>query len=131
MKIYLAAMYSLKDTIKKYAKQLEEAGHEVTSGWLRERTDSQVDLYDVSERFSREHAIADLEDIDEADALVLFTVKPIQKTKRGGRHTEFGYALAKHKKLFVIGPRENIFHSLPEIECFMSFEEFLEELNAE
>lgn len=29
---------------------------------------------------------------------------------RGGRHVEFGIALEREIPIFVIGPRENIFH---------------------
>ncbi len=32
---------------------------------------------------------------------------------RGGRHVEAGYALAKGKYLVLVGPRENVFYSLP------------------
>ena len=129
MKLYLAAMYALKDEIRVHAKTLRQAGHEITSGWLRERTDADTDLYDVSDRFCREHAEQDLQNIDEAQGLVLFTVEPIVPTKRGGRHVEFGYALAKRKKLFIVGPRENIFHFDPAVTVVESVAELMEVLN--
>ena len=94
-------MFSLKDEIRERAKQLCAAGHGVTSGWLHERKDPQTDLYDVSKRFSRDHAVNDIADIVAADALALFTVEPTQKTKRGGRHVEFGYALALGKQIKI------------------------------
>ena len=34
----------------------------------------------------------------------------------GGLHAEFGMALALRKRLILVGPRENIFHTLPQVE---------------
>lgn len=39
---------------------------------------------------------------------------------RGGRHVEFGYAMAKGKRLIVVGHRENLFHEHPAVEFFAS-----------
>jgi hypothetical protein len=36
---------------------------------------------------------------------------------------EFGYAMGRGKKLFVCGPRENIFHYLPNVTVCADFEE--------
>jgi nucleoside 2-deoxyribosyltransferase len=72
------------------------------------------------------YAIQDLDDIDQAEILVLFAVTgtPIP---RAGRHVEFGYALAKNKKLVVVGDvKENIFHYLPGITPFATWEETLQ-----
>lgn len=122
MKIYLAGMYSWRDKLKAHARELEELGFAVTSSWLRERKDPQVDLNDCSERFLREHAEADEADIRAADALVAFSVEPTEPTKRGGRHVEFGMASALEKLLIVCGPRENIFHYLEGVKQFDNFD---------
>ena len=45
---------------------------------------------------------------------------------RGGRHVEFGMAIAAQKRIVVIGPRENIFHWLPMIEQFDTFDAFMD-----
>jgi hypothetical protein len=37
---------------------------------------------------------------------------------RGGRHVEFGAAVATGKRLIVVGHRENLFHHLPGVEFF-------------
>lgn len=47
---------------------------------------------------------------------------------RGGRHVEFGLALALDKKLVVIGPRENIFHYHPAVIAYPSPKAFFEAL---
>lgn len=61
-------------------------------------------------------------DVDGADVLVLFTVKPTRATKRGGRHVEFGIAYALGKTLVVCGPRENIFHYMDGVQQFDDFD---------
>ena len=44
--------------------------------------------------------------------LLLFTVDPDERTRRGGRHVEYGVALGLGKLTAIVGPRENIFHHL-------------------
>jgi nucleoside 2-deoxyribosyltransferase len=130
MKIYLAAQYSWRDQMKDHAKQLTEAGFVVTSSWLRERSPLNVDLNEESDRFLRGHAENDLRDITEADIIISFTVSPVTLTKRGGRHVEFGIGLAQGKQMIVCGPKENIFHYLPEIKQFNTFEATLKYLTS-
>lgn len=47
---------------------------------------------------------------------------------RGGRHVEFGLAVALGKRLIVIGHRENLFHHLPAVEFFESPQEMMRSL---
>jgi len=42
--------------------------------------------------------------------------KGYTRSGRGGRHVEFGYAMAKGKRLIVVGYRENLFHEHPSVE---------------
>jgi nucleoside 2-deoxyribosyltransferase len=51
-------------------------------------------------------ASEDLQDLNRADALVLFT----PAGRRGGCEVEFGIALALGKTLFIIGEPVNLFH---------------------
>ena len=74
-------------------------------------------------------AAEDLEDVLRADCLVSFTEEPaagVAWAARGGRHVEFGIALAMGKRLCVVGPRENIFHHLPRVEVFRSLTELID-----
>lgn len=48
--------------------------------------------------------------------------------RRGGRHCEFGYALATRKEILVVGPRENVFYCLEEVRHRESWEEALAQL---
>ena len=66
-------------------------------------------------------ALEDVGDLAHADCLVTFTEQPergVAWAARGGRHVEFGIALACGKRLCVVGPRENVFHHLPSVEVY-------------
>lgn len=128
-KIYLAARYSRNAEMRGVRDVLSTLGFEVTSRW--------IDLHpDVVGDFSSSFGAAplnedptrcaplgqhDLDDIDRADWVVSFTCGTGGK---GGRHAEFGYALAKGKRLFVVGPREHVFHTLPQVEVFATWHHF-------
>ena len=129
MKIYLAARYARRKELKEYAKQLMALGHGIISSWLDERKATNVDYTTITPRFWREHANRDIEDLTQADAIVSFTEPKGSYQRGGGRHVEFGYGLAAGKALYLIGPREVIFHHLSGIMQFDTFEEFLTEIN--
>jgi len=126
--LYLAARYQLKEDIAEHAAELQSMGYRVTSTWMSEPHDGNISMKDVDEETLAEYAARDLLEIDEADLFVFFSEDPETPTKRGGRHVEFGYALAKGKEIVAIGPRENIFHYLEAIARFHSWRQFTEEL---
>ena len=107
MKIYLAAPYSLKYEVSKKADHLRRLGFIVTSSWLEEPERPDIQLQDLSNKERIERAVRNLNDVDAADALVLFS----HPDSRGGKHVEFGHA--RNKIRIVVGPHENIFHYLP------------------
>jgi hypothetical protein len=119
-KIYLAARYSRHPEMREVRDWLEEQGHKVTSRWI----DCHSDIVgDFTSSFTQDFLNAnpdrcaplgqhDLDDLDEADWVISFTGGGL----KGGRHVELGYALARGKRLFVVGPRENVFHTLPAVE---------------
>jgi nucleoside 2-deoxyribosyltransferase len=122
-KVYLAAPFAKQDEIATYAEELRALGIVVTSRWLDEpESSSETDV---------QQAQRDLADIDNADVLISFTEPPAFKdypgifisytNPRGGRHVEFGYALAQGKEVWVVGYRENIFHHLPQVKFFPSW----------
>src|ERR1700676_3526460 len=115
MKIYLAARYSLKKEIRKKTKNLINLGHQISSSWLQEPHNPNIQLTEISDELNSFYANQDIEDIRRADWLVLFSQSPTLPGVRGGRHVEFGYALGLGKKLMVVGPKENIFHHLPNV----------------
>jgi hypothetical protein len=117
MKIYLASRYSRREELCGYRSELEAMGHEVTSRWLN--GNHQIDDAGLSleaaaaerTRFAQE----DWDDLMAADCCISFTEAPRSSNSRGGRHVEFGAAMAAGKVCVVIGPRENVFHCLPDV----------------
>ena len=121
MKVYLASNYSTHPEMRHYAQLLEEHGHFVTSEWINGTHGG-----DDRERYAR----IDLRDVDEADVVVFFSESPVNSRTRGGKHVEFGYALAKGKRLFIVGGKHNVFHHLPEVIQRFHFEDVIALLSA-
>lgn len=124
MKFYLASRYDDRLQLCEIRERLLAQGHDVTARWLNgshelgEGTEHAVD----SRRFAEE----DLRDIERADAVVLFNNPASLESVRGGRHIEFGYALAQAKTLIIVGPRLSVFHYLPFVYQFDGWESLLD-----
>jgi hypothetical protein len=113
MTVYIAGPYQTKAECRAIAETLEGAGYEVTSRWLY---DSQED--------SEEAAIVDIVDIERAGALLLYHPAEWAGRGTGGRHVEFGYALARGKRLVILGrAASNVFHLLSAVERVDTVEE--------
>ena len=105
MRVYLASRYSTRRQMRKYAKELRKLGIRVSSTWHEAGVAYTVGIKQASNW--QLQAARDYNDLDCADTLVMF-VKPISKT--GGRHVEFGYAVATGKRILLVGKRvENVF----------------------
>ncbi len=128
LKIYLAARYERREELKKYVNQLQQLDYEITARWLN----SDHDVCDNNTKNMLQKsiwALEDKQDIVKSDLFLCFTDT---EGGSGGRHVEFGIALAERKEIIVIGPRENIFHCLeyPFISAvFERWEQFYEEAN--
>jgi len=115
IRIYLAADSSCQAKMRELRNHLKLYDIHVTSRWL------DVDLEgDKGKTYTptelQEWAIKDLDDVLGADLLVSYN--PIEKQKQGtgGRHVEFGYAIAKGMPIIYCGEKlENIFHYLPHV----------------
>jgi hypothetical protein len=103
MRYHLAARYARRLELRGYREQLLSIGDSVTSRWL-----------DFRKMPTWSCAIArdDCEDLMAADAVIIFTEIPNTILATGGRHVEFGLALAQGKRVIIVGPRENVFHYL-------------------
>lgn len=125
MNIYLAGRYGRRCELAGYAQDLRDAGHLVTSRWLLGKHEmlDEKPSHDEAMRF----ALEDIQDLEAADVLAAFTESPGYQVGRGsgGRHVEFGYALAKCMEVCVIGHRENVFCHLPSVHHFNSFLDFM------
>jgi hypothetical protein len=120
MIIYLAARYSRNDEMRGVRDVLEAFGHKVTSRWIDLHGGKYPGSFTPDQLNSDPAscagiAAADIEDMDAADTVISFTSPGEGK---GGRHTEFGWALGRAKRLVVVGPREHVFHTLPQVEWY-------------
>jgi hypothetical protein len=108
MSCTLAASFARQAEIRGYRAELVKAGHVITSRWLD--LDPACDSWatELSEA-SQHQAECDVADVNAARTVVSFTSPG---RGRGGRHVEYGLALAWGKELIVVGPREHIFHQL-------------------
>lgn len=130
-RVYLAAQYTRREELQLYAAQLETRGHRVVSSWLR--GDKQDERAMSTEEKGR-IALGIVDEVESADTVVAFTEGPDCTVARGGRHVETGiaipFALASsvQARIYVVGPRENIFHCLPGVERFDTFRQLLNAL---
>jgi len=122
MKIYFAARFDHNATMRayKYFLQIYAPEIEVTSRWIESH-------HNVGEYVA---CLEDVEDIKNADALLFFSEQATEYM-RGGRHVEYGMALALGKTIWVIGEKENVFHYHPSITHFNSFIEWFLFIRAE
>ena len=150
MRVYIASMFSDKDRVLARGKELQGLGIECTSRWASETVPHNVTLKECTEQYLEETAVADVEDILRADAVVLTVPEPqllidatVATSSRGGRHFESGlvYGLALQqmldggeptRELIILGKKENVFHYLtgggvtsvlPSIKVFPTWEE--------
>lgn len=130
MKVYIASMFADKDRVLSRGKELEALGIECTSRWASETAPHNVTLKDCTEEYLRETAVADIQDILRADAVVLTVPEDkllvdatVASSSRGGRHFEsglvYGLALSQAldggrptRELIILGKKENVFHYL-------------------
>lgn len=131
MNVYLAARYSRRVELNHYRNDLARIGFTVTSRWINgnhqvadQSLSSEADP-EERERF----AVEDWQDLMDADICISFTEAPRATASRGGRHVEFGAALAAGKTCLVVGHRENVFHCLPGVAFFETWDACLENLN--
>ena len=128
--VYLAGQYARRDELRIYQHSFLGRSIHVTSRWLQENEKLNHDLADFDPEWKRLTALKDYWDIQRADTLIFFAEEPEQQPRRGGRHVEFGMALALGKKVLVVGGEENIFHFMPQVKHYSSFEQLIGELDA-
>lgn len=114
MNVYLSARYSRQVELRGYLPMLESAGLDVCSRWLTSKDPaSAVPIGDADVETTRSwQAVAqrDYADMLCANALIHFSDPPGSAQVGGGRHVEFGIALALGIPIVVVGPREHVFH---------------------
>lgn len=115
-KTYLAARFPRREEMESYSPQFKIAGFDVIARWV----------FGGEEGLTRtDIAQLDLEDVTEADVIVLFTEEYASKQSGGGRFVEFGYALALGKECYVIGDYENVFMHDKRVKVYPTLGSFL------
>ncbi len=101
-------------------------GHIVLSRWLDTmwRETDEHGSSAAPPQYREEYATKDLEDVAACELFVSFTEPPRSST-RGGRHVEYGAALALKKLIAVVGHRENLFHHHPRVVFHSNTEELM------
>lgn len=139
-RIYLAARYSRREEMARYAADLEALGYTVTSRWHQEGKTPLPGIHtEKLRRRAGRFAQEDAEDTKDADLFIAFTTTPMAsevpgagvratEQENGGTHVEFGIAYALGKELWVVGPRENVFHCLPGLRIFPDWSGALQKL---
>lgn len=110
---------------------MQQHGHEIVSRWSLPGEDHVIPVGVSAQAADSERlrfATEDLEDVDNCDWMISFMETP-RNDSRGGRHVEFGYALALGKVLTIIGPKETVFHHLPVVSAFDTVAEFVQTLD--
>lgn len=148
MRIYLTGQYGRRVELAGYAEELRDAGHAVTSRWLlgpdqrwgsaaigreAEALAEGESESEAAQAVRRNCADQDWQDINAAGTFIAFTEPPGSTAARGGRHVELGMALAMRRirllgssrRIIVVGPRENFFCYLPEVEWYATWPEAL------
>jgi hypothetical protein len=142
-RVALCARYSRKAELLKYKAVLEANGYQITSRWLTMpmpegtatigKPDAAADWSKVAGEPEKIHlAMMDLEDLRAAATVIVFTEdRPANPDKGqgepslGGYHTECGLAIALKKNVVIVGPRENVFHYLPGVVAYPTWETFV------
>ena len=122
MKIYLSGAFDHRDDIRSIASALEAQGHVTTSHWVDEPPlvfdDTEFSLWE-----RRARANDDVADVRRADVVVVIALWP---STTGGRYWEEGFAFGLGKRIIRVGPPENMFSLLADIEHFDTVDAFLQ-----
>jgi hypothetical protein len=144
-KVYLASRYDRRRELCGYRDDLARAGYEVNARWLDGTHelkayetlvgDAGRALIDApshdkqADNMRRAFCLEDVQDVMDAHLVISFTESSRSGFPRGGRHVEFGMALATGKGVIVVGHRENLFHFHPSVVFFQTWREALEALH--
>lgn len=118
MKYYLAARFPRRAEMERIAKKINKAmpDAECVARWV----------FGGEEGLNRmQIANLDLHDVNRADTLIIFTHPRGEPHPGGGRFVEMGYALAKQKRVIVIGDYENVFCHYSPVQVYADLEQFL------
>lgn len=131
--VWLDGQHQISDTgvpIGEHGEALVE-GTAVSDAVLAERESDSPSALAAAMR--QKFAQDDFRDVTMCELLIAFTEQPRSEggRSRGGRHVELGIALGMMKRVWIVGPRENIFCWLEDVRQFDTFEEAMAALHRE
>jgi hypothetical protein len=126
--VYLAARYSRHPEMQGVRDVLEGIGYRVTSRWIDQHggkypTSFTPEILNSDPAYCGAVGQHDIEDVEAADIVISFT--DATGGGKGGRHVEFGLALGLGKRVILVGPREHIFHTLPQVEHYPTWRDLV------
>lgn len=124
--VYLASRYEDRPRMQEWKERLEDKGFFVSSRWINGSHEIISDAKGDEDR--RRFAEEDLADLLAADIFLCHSDPSFFRSGRGGRHVEFGMAVATGKRILLVGERENVFHWLPGVEVYLTFKLALDAL---
>ena len=114
-RIALIARLGRRPEMREIAKRIDKlVGHVTCSRWVWNDDEDET----LSGRQKQYAALLNSDNLESADTAIAFTERlPMPPgSERGGRHADFGYALAVCKRVIICGPRENIAYWHPKVE---------------
>ena len=122
-RIALIARLGRRPEMREIAKRLEKMGHVMCSIWVHCDDEDET----LSARQKQYMALLNADNLESAGVAIAFTERPPMPpgSERGGRHADFGYALAVCKRVIVVGPRENLPYWDPKVEQVVTVAELL------
>ena len=107
MRIYIAGAFESLLRLRDIRARIDARRNHVISTWL----DEQEGYVPPTPEQAFEYAVRGLGEIRAADLLLLDT---LDTNERGGREWEGGFAFGQGLRVWVIGPRRSVFHTLVE-----------------
>lgn len=129
-RVYLAARFSRRHECNELGHILKARGCVITSRWTKPDCDHVLPTgisRQAADHKRERFALEDVDDVRDANWTISLMEEP-RGNSRGGRHIEFGIAIALGHRLTIIGPRETVFHHLPQVEQFDTVEQFVASL---
>jgi hypothetical protein len=128
MRIYLSARFERQSEMQIYGEQLRAESVEVVSHWTNLDLPSSDGFSGIAPPRRALDAMMRVEQVVKCNVLVMFSDAQRRLAwsapdPRGERHWEAGIALALGKRVLVVGPTENVFEDLPDVEHFAEWPE--------
>ncbi|OHB03527.1 MAG: hypothetical protein A3B14_03040 [Candidatus Zambryskibacteria bacterium RIFCSPLOWO2_01_FULL_45_21] len=127
-RVYIAASFEQKDTVKQAYELFTKHGYAITADWTLHKDIVSLPTKLEQEELAKQYAIEDTDGVSTAEVFILL----LGNRKSTGAHIELGIALgAKIPYIFVVSDRLNnqLFYRHPSVKHLQTIEEILEILN--